>query len=56
MGHIGQAIARRGALGFRMKVLYHNRSRLDGAVEAELGARYVSLDELLRESDHLAYV
>jgi gluconate 2-dehydrogenase len=30
MGRIGQAIARRGALGFGMKVLYHNRSRLDG--------------------------
>ncbi|MFA6615987.1 MAG: NAD(P)-dependent oxidoreductase, partial [Hydrogenophaga sp.] len=28
MGRIGQAIARRGALGFGMKVIYHNRSRL----------------------------
>ena len=39
MGRIGQAIARRGALGFGMKVLYHNRSRLDAAIEAQLGAR-----------------
>ena len=28
MGRIGQGIARRGAHGFGMKVLYHNRSRL----------------------------
>ena len=28
MGRIGQAIARRGALGFGMNVIYHNRSRL----------------------------
>ena len=28
MGRIGQAIARRGALGFGMRVIYHNRSRL----------------------------
>jgi gluconate 2-dehydrogenase len=27
MGRIGQAIARRGALGFGMTVIYHNRSR-----------------------------
>ena len=56
MGRIGQAIARRGALGFGMKVIYHNRSRLDTAVEAELGARYVAKDELLRASDHLMIV
>ena len=35
MGRIGRGIARRGALGFGMKVLYHNRSRLDPAMEAE---------------------
>jgi gluconate 2-dehydrogenase len=56
MGRIGQAIARRGALGFGMKVIYHNRSRLDAATEAQLGARYVSKEELLRESDHLVIV
>ena len=39
MGRIGQAIARRGARGFGMQVIYHNRSRLDAALEAELGAR-----------------
>ena len=56
MGRIGQAIARRGALGFGMKVLYHNRSRLDAAIEAALGARWVDKETLLRDSDHLVIV
>ncbi|HEY4067294.1 MAG TPA: D-glycerate dehydrogenase [Burkholderiaceae bacterium] len=56
MGRIGQAIAKRGALGFGMPVIYHNRSRLDAATEAALGARYVSKEALLRESDHLVLV
>jgi gluconate 2-dehydrogenase len=56
MGRIGQAIARRGALGFGMSVIYHNRSRLDAAIEAQANARYVGKDELLRESDHLVIV
>ena len=56
MGRIGQAIARRGALGFGMKVIYHNRSRLSPGDEAPLGARYVDKATLLRESDHLVLV
>jgi len=56
MGRIGQAIARRGALGFRMRVIYHNRSRLDPAIEAPLHAEYVSKEDLLRGSDHLVVV
>ncbi|EOH6072907.1 2-hydroxyacid dehydrogenase [Burkholderia cenocepacia] len=56
MGRIGQAIARRGALGFGMNVIYHNRSRLSPEVEAGCGARYVDKDALLRESDHLIIV
>jgi gluconate 2-dehydrogenase len=56
MGRIGQAIARRGALGFGMPVIYHNRSRLAAEVESRLGARYVGKDELLRDSDHLVLV
>jgi gluconate 2-dehydrogenase len=56
MGRIGQAIARRGALGFGMKVIYHNRSQLDAAVEALLGARWVSKEQLLAECDHLVIV
>ena len=56
MGRIGQAIARRGALGFGMKVVYHNRSRLAPELEAPLGARWVDKDTLLREADHLVIV
>ena len=56
MGRIGQAIARRGRFGFGMNVAYHNRSRLPAETEAELGARYVSKDDLLREADHLVLV
>ena len=56
MGRIGQAIARRGALGFGMNVIYHNRSRLDAATGAECRARYVDKATLLREADHLILV
>jgi gluconate 2-dehydrogenase len=56
MGRIGQGIARRGALGFGMKVIYHNRSRLDEASEAQCQASYVSKQELLKNSDHLVLV
>ena len=56
MGRIGQAIARRGRFGFGMNVVYHNRSRLPADTEAELSARYVSKDELLRQADHLILV
>ena len=56
MGRIGQAIARRGALGFGMKVIYHNRSRLSVELEAECKARYVSKDDLLAQADHLMLV
>lgn len=56
MGRIGQGIARRGALGFGMKVIYHNRSRLPEAVEAQVGARWVDKATLLKEADHLVIV
>jgi glyoxylate/hydroxypyruvate/2-ketogluconate reductase len=56
MGRIGQGIARRGALGFGMKVIYHNRSPLDASTEAELNARYVSKENLLKQCDHLVLV
>lgn len=50
MGRIGQTVAKR-ALGFEMKVLYHNRTRLDAATEAECRAEYRAKDDLLREAD-----
>ena len=56
MGRIGQAIARRGALGFGMQVIYHNRSPLSAALEQECKARYVSKQELLATADHLVLV
>ena len=56
MGRIGQGIAKRGAHGFGMNVIYHNRSRLDAATEAECKARYVSKEELLKTADHLVLV
>jgi gluconate 2-dehydrogenase len=56
MGRIGQAIARRGALGFGMQVIYHNRSRLAPEQEAPIGARWVDKATLLAEADHLVLV
>ena len=56
MGRIGQAIARRGSLGFGMRVVYHNRSRLSAEEEGPLRARYVDKASLLREADHLVLV
>jgi len=52
MGRIGQAIARRAA-GFRMPVIYHNRSRLDVATEVDCKAEYVGREELLARADFL---
>lgn len=49
-GRIGQAVARRAALGFGMPVLYH--SRRAAAVPELIGrARHVALHSLLAESD-----
>ena len=56
MGRIGQGIAKRGAHSFGMNVIYHNRSRLDAATEADCKARFVSQDELLKTADHLVLV
>jgi len=52
-GRIGRAVARR-ALGFNMRVLYHDAVRADGAAERELKASYVDPDALLRESDFVS--
>jgi gluconate 2-dehydrogenase len=56
MGRIGQGIARRGAHGFGMNVIYHNRSRLSAGLEADCKARYVSKQELLQTADHVMLV
>jgi gluconate 2-dehydrogenase len=55
MGRIGQGIAKR-ALGFGIKVIYHNRSHLSPEDEKACGASYVSKEELLRTADHVVLV
>jgi len=52
MGRIGRAISRR-ARGFDMEVLYTDARRNEDA-ERELGATYVTLDELLARSDFVS--
>jgi len=54
MGRIGTAVARR-ARAFGMSVHYHNRRRVDAAVEVELEASYwESLDQMLGHMDVLS--
>jgi glyoxylate/hydroxypyruvate/2-ketogluconate reductase len=56
MGRIGQGIARRGSHGFGMKVIYHNRSKLNAATEENCRASYVTKEKLLKTADHLVLV
>src|SRR5437867_2202809 len=53
MGRIGQAVARR-AKGFNIRLLYHNRQRLDTALESELNATWVEKCTLLQEADFVS--
>ncbi|MBN2061036.1 MAG: D-glycerate dehydrogenase [Deltaproteobacteria bacterium] len=53
MGRIGTALAKR-AKGFDMRILYHNRRRIETPTEKELGAEYAELDALLAESDFIS--
>ena len=58
-GRIGQALARRAALGFGMPVLYHSRRPVDVAnALPELSGKVVQtpLDELLKRADIVAAV
>ncbi|MCL2778823.1 MAG: D-glycerate dehydrogenase [Polyangiaceae bacterium] len=51
LGRIGQAVARR-ARGFRMNVLYTQRTKLSEDIESALGATFVaSLDDMLARAD-----
>ncbi len=56
MGKIGQAIAKRGAFGFGMKVIYNNRNRVDAATEVACKASFVTKNELLQTADHVMLV
>ncbi|MEM2273695.1 MAG: glyoxylate reductase [Candidatus Bathyarchaeia archaeon] len=50
-GRIGEAVARR-AKGFNMRILYYDIIRRP-ELEREIGAEYVDLDTLLKESDFI---
>ncbi|RVU70625.1 MULTISPECIES: NAD(P)-dependent oxidoreductase [Lactobacillus] len=52
MGKIGQMVAKFGQM-LGMKVIYHNRSQVSAEIEKDLGAEYVDLPTLLKESDYL---
>jgi glyoxylate reductase len=52
LGEIGEAVARR-ARGFRMRILYHSRTRKP-ALEADLGLEFRDLHSLLADSDFVS--
>ena len=52
-GRIGQAVARRAA-GFGMTILYHDVQRVSPEVEAEFGATFLPLEELLPKVDYVS--
>lgn len=53
LGKIGLEMAKKCIGAYQMPVIYHNRSRNEEA-EKEIGAKYVSFDELLAQSDVLS--
>jgi len=52
-GRVGFAVARR-SMGFDMRVLYHDRQKADAGIEDQVGATYVDLETLLKESDFVS--
>ena len=53
MGRIGKALCKR-VIACGMHVIYHNRQQYCIEEETRLGVRYVSKEELLRESDFIS--
>ena len=53
MGRIGGTLAKR-AKAFDMKIIYHNRNRISKNKEKTLGAKYVSQNKLITQSDILS--
>lgn len=49
MGRIGRDMARK-CRAFGMKILYHSRHRIDPEIEADLGAVYCAMNDLLQRS------
>lgn len=53
VGGVGSAMAKR-ASGFSMPVIYHDPQRLTAEKERELGATWVSFDEVFRQADFVS--
>lgn len=53
LGRIGTEMAKRCKGAYDMNIIYHNRSR-NAEAEKQLGARYVTFQELLNQSDVLS--
>ncbi len=55
MGRIGKAMARRCHFGFDMDVVFYNRSKMDPAEAAKVGARQLSsVEEVLEAADFVS--
>jgi len=52
-GRVGFAVAKR-AIGFDMRILYYDQQRADPDLENQVGAIYVDLETLLKESDFVS--
>jgi len=53
LGRIGSTLAKR-AKAFDMKIIYHSRKRVSKTREKALGAKYVSFDKLVSQSDFIS--
>ena len=53
LGRIGSTLAKR-AKAFDMKIIYHSRKRVSKNREKALGAKYVSFDKLVSQSDFIS--
>ncbi|NPA10082.1 MAG: D-glycerate dehydrogenase [Chlorobi bacterium] len=53
LGRIGYEMAKKSKAAFGMQIIYHNRHHNEEA-EKNLGAKYVSFDELIEQSDVLS--
>lgn len=52
-GHIGSAVVKRLHDGFNMNVIYHNPTK-NKLLEKETGAKYRSMEQLLKEADFVS--
>src|SRR4029434_5117989 len=53
LGRTRQRVARR-AQGFHMRILYHNRQRLDSSIESGFNATWVEKHTLLQQADFVS--